>query len=74
MLAEWNSLPEHLQITLSQAAISRAALTIANQAETLAEEIESGCIVDLGGPDALRLFATLVRITGNDPLAPQGSA
>lgn len=74
MLAEWNTLSEELQITLSQKAISRAALTIAGQAELLAAEIENGAIADRGGPESLRLFAELVRLTGRDPLAARGTA
>lgn len=74
MDAEWDSLSEELQLTISQAAISQAAGLIAERAEMLAEEFDSGAMSDRGGAEALRLFAELIRISGSDPLKPQGSA
>lgn len=74
MPAEWDTLSDDLQLTLTQAAFCRAASTIAGHAELLADEIESGAITDLGGPDALRMFANLVRLSGRDPFPPQGRA
>ena len=40
MVAEWDTLSEELQLTISQAAISQAAGLIAERAEMLAEEFE----------------------------------
>ena len=73
MLADWNRLPEALQIALSREALHRAAVLIAAQAEVLADEMECGGLADRGGPDALRLFAAVVR-EGQDDLAPAGHA
>jgi hypothetical protein len=65
---DWDGLPEPLQLTLAAAALRRAAVSLAFQAETLAREMESGHVQDRGGPDALRLFATLVRVVNEgDP-------
>lgn len=74
MFAEWNQLPEALQIALSHEALHRAAATIAAQAEVLATEMECGNLADRGGADALRLFAAVVRVNGQDELAPAGHA
>jgi hypothetical protein len=74
MFADWNSMPEDLQLALSREALSRAASLIASQAEVLAQEIESGTLDDRGGPDALRLFAAVVRVGGEDELAVAGHA
>lgn len=72
MLPDWNLLSEHLQIVLSREALRHAAETIAEQADVLADEIEAGALTDRGGPDALRLLATIVRMTGRDSLVPAG--
>ncbi len=74
MFADWNQLPEALQIALSCEALHRASATIAAQAEVLADEMECGSLADRGGPDALRLFAAVVRVGGQDVLAPAGHA
>jgi hypothetical protein len=74
MFADWDRLPEDLQLTLSREALSRAASAIASQAEVLAEEMECGNLADRGGVDALRLFAAVVRVGGQDELAPAGHA
>ena len=74
MLPEWNTLSDDLQLRVAQAALARAAMTLATQAELLAEEMESGSIADRGGADALCLFANLIRLSRQDPLAPQGTA
>ena len=74
MLSDWNLLSDDLQLTLSQAALYRAAETIAGQAEVLAREIEDGSLNDRGGPDALRLLARIVRLTGKAEMAPAGHA
>jgi hypothetical protein len=72
MLPDWNSMPEDLQLALSREALCRAATLIASQAEVLAQEIESGTLDDRGGPDALRLFAAVVRVSGTDDLPVVG--
>jgi hypothetical protein len=64
MLSEWNRLSEDAQLELSRAALRRAAETIASQAESLAGEMEAGSLIDRGGPDALRLLAAVIRVTG----------
>lgn len=46
---------------VTRTAQRRAAEAIALQAEVLADEIEVGALADFGGPEALRLFAALVR-------------
>jgi hypothetical protein len=74
MFLDWNSLPDELQLALAQEALHRAAATIAEQAESLADEIESGNLADRGGPDSLRLFAAVVRVSGTDTFAPAGYA
>lgn len=62
MLPEWSRLSDDVQIALSHEALRRAAATIAAQAEVLADEMEYGGLADRGGPDALRLFAAVVRV------------
>ena len=68
MLQDWHRLSDDLQLALSQRALTQAAETIAAHAELLACEMETGGIADLGGPDALRLLAAVVRVTGQDAL------
>ena len=72
--ANWNTLPEELQLVLSREALRRAAETLAEHAELLAEEMGSGTLTDRGGPDALRLFAAVVRATNDDAFGPVGHA
>lgn len=74
MLSDWNLLSDDLQLTLSREALQHAALSIADQAEVLASEMEFGSLTDRGGPEALRLLAAVVRITGQDTLTPVGHA
>ena len=74
MFPDWNHLPDDLQLVLAREALHRAATTIATQAEVLADEMERGSLADLGGPEALRLFAAVVRVGGRDALAPAGHA
>ena len=74
MMSDWNLLSDDLQLTLSRAALSRAAETIAGQAEILAREIEAGALHDRGGPDALRLLARIVRLNRAAELTPAGNA
>jgi hypothetical protein len=72
--ASWNTLPEEMQLVLSREALRRAAETLAEHAELLAEEMEQGTLTDRGGPDALRLFAAVVRATNDDAFGPVGHA
>lgn len=74
MLGTWQTLSDEAQLVLSREALRHAAEIIAGQAETLAEEMELGSLTDLGGPDALRLLAAVVRVTGQHPQAPAGHA
>jgi hypothetical protein len=69
MLRDWNLLSDDVQLVLSQAAMSRAAETIAHQAELLADEMETGTLCDRGGPEALRLLAAFVRVGGQETVA-----
>ncbi|HTW69368.1 MAG TPA: hypothetical protein VME47_05740 [Acetobacteraceae bacterium] len=72
MPADWHVLSDDIQLTLARAALHRAAQTIAGQAELLAEEIEAGALTDMGGADALRLLAAVVRGSVEDPFAVAG--
>lgn len=72
--ASWTTLPEELQLVLSREALRRAAATLAEHAELLAEEMERGTLSDRGGPDALRLFAAVVRATNEDAFGSVGHA
>jgi len=74
MVADWNLLSDDLQLTLSREALRTAAETIAGQAELLAREIEDGVLSDRGGPDALRLLARFVRLSGSAELTTAGHA
>ena len=74
MLADWNVLSDDLQLVLSREALRRAAEIIAEQAETLATEMEGGYLCDRGGPDALRLLAGVVRVNGQSVFGPTGQA
>jgi hypothetical protein len=76
MFHNWNQLSDDAQLALSQEALTKAAETIALHAELLAREMEAGGIADLGGPNALRLLAAVVRDTGRDILMgpPAGHA
>ncbi len=65
---DWDSLAEPLQLILAAAALRRAAATLALQAETLAREMEAGGLEDRGGPEALRLLAAIVEVTGEPGL------
>jgi hypothetical protein len=72
--ATWDTLSDEIQIALSREAMRRASETLADHAELLAQEIELGCLMDRGGPDALRLFAAVVRATQQDAFGPCGHA
>ena len=69
MFADWNQMPEDLQVGLAREALNRAVEMIAEQAEALADEIERGSLTDRGGPNALRLFAAVVRSDSGSVLA-----
>jgi hypothetical protein len=68
-VSEWGGLAEPVQLMLAASALRRAAATLTFQAETLAREMETGGLQDRGGPDALRLLATLVRVTSEGDAA-----
>ena len=74
MVQDWNLLSDDLQLALSREALRRAADTIAEQAEVLASEMETGGLIDRGGPDALRLLAQVVRINGEGTTPVGGHA
>jgi hypothetical protein len=74
MIADWNTLPEGLQLYLAQQAFLQAAETIAAQAEVLAQEFEAGMLADRGGAEALRLMAAIVRALGPGSGLPAGTA
>lgn len=71
---QWSTLTEELQLALAREALRRAAETLAEHAELLALEMETGALRDQGGPEALRLFAAVVRATTEDGLGPVGHA
>ena len=74
MLTDWNLLSEELQLMVSREALRRAADVIAGQADELATEMEIGGLSDCGGPEALRLLAAVVRVTGDEVLTAVGHA
>ena len=73
-LPHWHTMPDDLQLLLARAALERAATALAEHAELLAREMEAGALPDRGGPDALRLFANVVRATSLDRQATVGHA
>jgi len=72
--AEWQDLSDTMQIALSRQALERAAETLAQHAELLAREMEGGSLLEQGGPDALRLFAAVVRATNANTYGVVGNA
>ncbi|MCQ4162704.1 hypothetical protein NON00_22625 [Roseomonas sp. GC11] len=66
----WHDFSDQQQLALSQEALRRAAETLASHAELLAREMEGGALIDQGGPDALRLFAHVIRATSADAFGP----
>ncbi len=74
MLNDWNLLSENLQLMVSREALRRAADVIASHADELAWEMESGGLSDQGGPEALRLLATVVRVTSEAGMTVAGHA
>jgi hypothetical protein len=63
---------EEASLLLLCAAPRQAAMSIAERAELLACEMEEGSIADLGGPEALRLLAAVIRILSENALVPAG--
>jgi hypothetical protein len=72
--AAWSELPESMQLLLTREALRHAAETLADHAELLAVQMEEGALSDRGGPDALRLFAAVIRATQREPFGPAGHA
>lgn len=72
--APWTALSDDLQLALAREALRRAAETLAGHAEVLATEMERGTLTDRGGPDALRLFAAVIRTTNQEAFGPVGQA
>jgi len=70
----WPDLSDDQQLVLAHEAMRRAAATLADHAELLAIEMERGGLVDQGGPEALRLFAAVVRATNGDGFGVAGHA
>ncbi|PZW39971.1 hypothetical protein C8P66_12613 [Humitalea rosea] len=70
----WPELSDDQQLILAREAMRRAAETLADHAELLAAEMEDGGLVDQGGPEALRLFAAVVRATNGDSFGVAGHA
>ena len=70
----WTMLPDHMQQFLAREALRRAAAVLADHAEILAADMESGALPDRGGPDAMRLFAAVMRATNDDAFGPEGHA
>lgn len=66
MHLDWMELTDDAQLAISAAALTQAADSIAHQAEVLAGEMERGALADLGGAEALRLFAAVLRVTGRE--------
>ena len=73
-MADWWGLSDEILLASSREALLPVSETLAAHAEGLAEEVESGTLLDRGGPDALRLFAGVVRSTSAEELVPQGHA
>lgn len=73
-LSSWYELPTDVQLALAQGAMQKAAALLAEQAELLATEMDAGTLLDQGGPEALRLFAAVVRATNDDGWATVGNA
>jgi hypothetical protein len=74
MLTDWNLLSDELQLMVSREALRRAADILAEQADDLASEMETGTLSDRGGPEALRLLASVVRGSGGANYAVVGHA
>jgi hypothetical protein len=72
--SDWQILSDEAQLALSQHAMRRAALIIADQAQLFAVQFSTGVLQDRGAADALALFAALLRETSLDVLTPAGHA
>ena len=70
----WQALADDQQAALAQQAMRRAALILAEQAELFAAQFSGGVLQDRGAPDALKLFAALVRETTLDSFPTLGNA
>ncbi len=71
---DWDVLSDETQLALSRAALVLAVQTVAGQAEMLALEMENGGLADRGGPNALRLFAAVLRVSQDIGMEVQGNA
>src|SRR3954454_10365185 len=65
VMTDWNDLPEQLQLRLTSAAMTKAALMVATLAEALAEELEITGEPDQDGSSALRALAREIRTPGS---------
>ena len=74
MIADWNALSKASQLHLAGEAHLQASVSIARQAEELAQEFEAGVIADRGGAKALRLMSAALRSLLSESKAPVGSA
>ena len=74
MLTDWHHLSDATQLIVTRAALAKAIETVAEQAEYLATEMEQGTLQDRGGPDALRLLASVARMTAEPELETVGCA
>lgn len=61
--AGWDLLSDRQQVEIAYSALQFALGSVAEQADVLAHEMEQGALLDRGGPDALRLLATVLRQT-----------
>ena len=66
MLTEWNLLSDQMQLVLAKEAFRQALVRIIDNAGSLAGAMEVGAIVDRGGPEALRLFVSVVTETHHE--------
>ena len=74
LTADWTIMTDDQQLALAREALRRAADTLAEHAEVLAAEMECGTLIDQGGPQALRLFAAVMRATQQARFGPVGHA
>ena len=74
ILTDWHHLSDASQLIVTRAALAKAIRTVAEQAEYLATEMERGTLQDRGGPEALRLLASVARMTAEPELETIGCA
>lgn len=67
---KWELLTNDQQLGVADVALRFAMRTVAGHADTLAGEMENGCLLDRGGPDALRLLASALRVSMDEPVCP----